>query len=172
MLLLFFRTNDTGFLSYKEHLPVTKIVITDTGRPHSEAAYKLGPLLCRGDSKWWPCVGSLSEESDATYESCFYHNIINQILLWNRISNVWNSFLVSQQIKYLYSVQSPVINARMANLLKTQEKETPKLLDDWFKNTFQYSSIPTCCYHVGEPQCCSKLLPMYVSFLLLGLGGD
>lgn len=52
LLLLFFRTNDTGFLSYKEHLPVTKIVITDTGRPHSEAAYKLGPLLCRGDSKW------------------------------------------------------------------------------------------------------------------------
>uniref|UniRef100_A0A452UHA9 Contactin associated protein family member 4 n=1 Tax=Ursus maritimus TaxID=29073 RepID=A0A452UHA9_URSMA len=43
-------TNDTGFLSYKEHLPVRKIVVTDTGRPHSEAAYKLGPLLCRGDS--------------------------------------------------------------------------------------------------------------------------
>ncbi|XP_012496971.1 PREDICTED: contactin-associated protein-like 4 [Propithecus coquereli] len=43
-------TNDTGLLSYKEHLPVTKIVITDTGRPHSEAAYKLGPLLCRGDT--------------------------------------------------------------------------------------------------------------------------
>lgn len=51
LLLLSFRTNDTGFLSYKEHLPVTRIVITDTGRPHSEAAYKLGPLLCRGDSK-------------------------------------------------------------------------------------------------------------------------
>ncbi|XP_050000114.1 contactin-associated protein-like 4 isoform X6 [Alexandromys fortis] len=46
-------TNDTGFLSYKEHLPVTKIVITDTGRPHSEAAYKLGPLLCRGDRPFW-----------------------------------------------------------------------------------------------------------------------
>ncbi|KAF7470123.1 hypothetical protein GHT09_018511 [Marmota monax] len=44
-------TNDTGFLSYKEHLPVTKIVITDTGRPHSEAAYQLGPLLCQGDTK-------------------------------------------------------------------------------------------------------------------------
>uniref|UniRef100_A0A2K6G7E9 Contactin associated protein family member 4 n=1 Tax=Propithecus coquereli TaxID=379532 RepID=A0A2K6G7E9_PROCO len=48
-------TNDTGLLSYKEHLPVTKIVITDTGRPHSEAAYKLGPLLCRGDSKCSQC---------------------------------------------------------------------------------------------------------------------
>uniref|UniRef100_A0A8B9GJH8 Contactin-associated protein-like 4 n=1 Tax=Amazona collaria TaxID=241587 RepID=A0A8B9GJH8_9PSIT len=43
-------TNDTGFLSYKDHLPVTEIVITDTDRPNSEAAYKLGPLLCRGDS--------------------------------------------------------------------------------------------------------------------------
>ncbi|KAI1239889.1 hypothetical protein IHE44_0011326 [Lamprotornis superbus] len=40
-------TNDTGFLSYKDHLPVTEIVITDTGRPNSEAAFKLGPLLCR-----------------------------------------------------------------------------------------------------------------------------
>ncbi|XP_009994687.1 PREDICTED: contactin-associated protein-like 4 [Chaetura pelagica] len=46
-------TNDTGFLSYKEHLPVTEIVITDTDRPNSEAAYKLGPLLCRGDRTFW-----------------------------------------------------------------------------------------------------------------------
>lgn len=36
-------------------------MITDTGRPHSEAAYKLGPLLCRGDSKWSQRV-DLSEE--------------------------------------------------------------------------------------------------------------
>lgn len=66
LLLLFSRTNDTGFLSYKEHLPVTKIVITDTGRPHSAAAYKLGPLLCRGDSKWWRRAINMSEESDVT----------------------------------------------------------------------------------------------------------
>ncbi|KAM5297749.1 contactin-associated protein-like 4 [Glossophaga mutica] len=57
-------TNDTGFLSYKEHLPVTKIVITDTGRPHSEAAYKLGPLLCRGDSSFW---NSASFNTEASY---------------------------------------------------------------------------------------------------------
>ncbi|XP_041420593.1 contactin-associated protein-like 4 isoform X1 [Xenopus laevis] len=46
-------SNDTGFLSYKDHLPVTKIVITDTDRPQSEAAYKLGPLLCWGDRSFW-----------------------------------------------------------------------------------------------------------------------
>ncbi|KAM5263189.1 contactin-associated protein-like 4 isoform 2-T2 [Ctenodactylus gundi] len=57
-------TNDTGFLSYKEHLPVTKVVITDTGRPHSEAAYKLGPLLCRGDKLFW---NSASFNTEASY---------------------------------------------------------------------------------------------------------
>ncbi|XP_036919482.1 contactin-associated protein-like 4 [Sturnira hondurensis] len=57
-------TNDTGFLSYKEHLPVTKIVITDTGRPHSEAAYRLGPLLCWGDSSFW---NSASFNTEASY---------------------------------------------------------------------------------------------------------
>ncbi|XP_005691873.3 PREDICTED: contactin-associated protein-like 4 isoform X1 [Capra hircus] len=57
-------TNDTGFLSYKEHLPVTRIVITDTGRPHSEAAYKLGPLLCHGDKLFW---NSASFNTEASY---------------------------------------------------------------------------------------------------------
>ncbi|XP_045389993.1 contactin-associated protein-like 4 isoform X6 [Lemur catta] len=57
-------TNDTGLLSYKEHLPVTKIVITDTGRPHSEAAYKLGPLLCQGDRSFW---NSASFDTEASY---------------------------------------------------------------------------------------------------------
>ncbi|XP_056381233.1 contactin-associated protein-like 4 isoform X3 [Hyla sarda] len=46
-------SSDRGFLSNKDHLPVTQIVITDTERPHSEAAYKLGPLLCWGDRSFW-----------------------------------------------------------------------------------------------------------------------
>ncbi|KAM7077333.1 contactin-associated protein-like 4 [Ciconia maguari] len=57
-------TNDTGFLSYKEHLPVTEIVITDTDRPNSEAAYKLGPLLCHGDRTFW---NSASFNTEASY---------------------------------------------------------------------------------------------------------
>uniref|UniRef100_A0A8B9TNU6 Contactin-associated protein-like 4 n=1 Tax=Anas platyrhynchos TaxID=8839 RepID=A0A8B9TNU6_ANAPL len=56
-------TNDTGFLSYKEHLPVTEIVITDTDRPNSEAAYRLGPLLCRGDRAFWNSASFNTETS-------------------------------------------------------------------------------------------------------------
>ncbi|NXU56487.1 CNTP4 protein, partial [Turnix velox] len=56
-------TNDTGFLSYKEHLPVTGIVITDIDRPNSEAAYKLGPLLCHGDRTFWNSASFNTETS-------------------------------------------------------------------------------------------------------------
>uniref|UniRef100_A0A8C6NSK7 Contactin associated protein family member 5 n=1 Tax=Nothobranchius furzeri TaxID=105023 RepID=A0A8C6NSK7_NOTFU len=41
--------NDTGILSYKDHLPVSQIFIGDTNRTGSEAVYHVGPLRCYGD---------------------------------------------------------------------------------------------------------------------------
>uniref|UniRef100_A0A8C4LKK4 Uncharacterized protein n=1 Tax=Equus asinus asinus TaxID=83772 RepID=A0A8C4LKK4_EQUAS len=57
-------TNDTGVLSYKEHLPVMQIVVTDTAHRSSEAAYRLGPLLCQGDRLFW---NSASFHTEASY---------------------------------------------------------------------------------------------------------
>lgn len=48
------RANDTGVLSYKDHLPVSQIVIGDTNRTGSQAVYHVGPLRCYGDSRWSP----------------------------------------------------------------------------------------------------------------------
>ncbi|XP_051876329.1 contactin-associated protein-like 5 isoform X3 [Pristis pectinata] len=45
--------NDTGLLSYKDHLPLTQLIIGDTNRTGSEAAYKLGSLRCNGDNNYW-----------------------------------------------------------------------------------------------------------------------
>lgn len=45
------RANDTGVLSYKDHLPVSQIVIGDTDRTGSQAVYLVGPLRCYGDSR-------------------------------------------------------------------------------------------------------------------------
>lgn len=45
------RANDTGVLSYKDHLPVSQIVIGDTNRTGSQAVYHVGPLRCYGDSR-------------------------------------------------------------------------------------------------------------------------
>nr|KAF6336339.1 contactin associated protein family member 5 [Myotis myotis] len=57
------RTNDTGFLSFKDHLPVTQIVITDTNRSNSEAAWRIGPLRCYGDRHFWNAVSFNTEAS-------------------------------------------------------------------------------------------------------------
>lgn len=50
---MFLRTKDAGFLSFKDHLPVTQIIITDTNRSNSEAAWRIGPLRCYGDREYY-----------------------------------------------------------------------------------------------------------------------
>ncbi|XP_074550653.1 contactin-associated protein-like 5 [Halichoeres trimaculatus] len=57
-------TNDTGVLSYKNHLPVNHMVIGDTNRAGSEAVYSVGPLRCYGD-RWIWNAASFSQESSS-----------------------------------------------------------------------------------------------------------
>uniref|UniRef100_A0A3Q1GKR9 Contactin-associated protein-like 4 n=1 Tax=Acanthochromis polyacanthus TaxID=80966 RepID=A0A3Q1GKR9_9TELE len=46
-------TEDSGLLTHKESLPVWSLVLGDVQRPGSEAAYRVGPLRCRGDKNFW-----------------------------------------------------------------------------------------------------------------------
>uniref|UniRef100_A0A672JQW0 Contactin associated protein like 3 n=1 Tax=Salarias fasciatus TaxID=181472 RepID=A0A672JQW0_SALFA len=46
-------TEDSGLLTHKPSLPVRSLVLGDVQRPGSEAAYRVGPLLCRGDRNFW-----------------------------------------------------------------------------------------------------------------------
>ncbi|XP_035996746.1 contactin-associated protein-like 4 isoform X2 [Fundulus heteroclitus] len=43
-------TDDSGLLTHKETLPVRSLVLGDIHRPGSEAAYRVGPLRCYGDT--------------------------------------------------------------------------------------------------------------------------
>ncbi|KAJ6665494.1 hypothetical protein lerEdw1_003335, partial [Lerista edwardsae] len=56
-------TNDTGFLSFKDHLPMNQIVISDTNRPNSEAVWRIGPLRCYGDRQFWNAASFTTEAS-------------------------------------------------------------------------------------------------------------
>ena len=47
------RYSDKGYLMFRDHLPVRKVVIGDTNRTGSEAQFSLGPLRCHGDRKSW-----------------------------------------------------------------------------------------------------------------------
>ncbi|XP_068602847.1 contactin-associated protein-like 5 [Brachionichthys hirsutus] len=55
--------NDTGVLSYKEHLPLSQIVIGDTDRTGSQAVYHIGPLRCYGDKSIWNAASFYQESS-------------------------------------------------------------------------------------------------------------
>lgn len=50
--LVFCRINYTGFLSFKDHLPVAQIIIADTNRSDPEAVWRVGPLRCYGDREY------------------------------------------------------------------------------------------------------------------------
>lgn len=39
-------------LSYKEHLPVSQVVVGDLDRAGSEAKVSVGPVRCQGDRKF------------------------------------------------------------------------------------------------------------------------
>ncbi|XP_061821492.1 contactin-associated protein-like 2a isoform X2 [Nerophis lumbriciformis] len=44
---------DSGLLTYKEHLPVSQVAVGDTNRAGSEAKLTVGPLRCQGDDNYW-----------------------------------------------------------------------------------------------------------------------
>ncbi|XP_053732333.1 contactin-associated protein-like 5 isoform X1 [Synchiropus splendidus] len=55
--------NDTGILSYKDHLPVSQLVIGDVTRAGSQAVYHVGPLRCFGDKSVWNAANFYQESS-------------------------------------------------------------------------------------------------------------
>ncbi|KAG7279578.1 hypothetical protein CRUP_034166 [Coryphaenoides rupestris] len=58
-----FLSNDTGVLSYQDHLPVSQIVIGDTNRTGSEAVYHVGVLRCYGDKSMWNAASFYQDSS-------------------------------------------------------------------------------------------------------------
>ncbi|XP_051528143.1 contactin-associated protein-like 5 isoform X1 [Myxocyprinus asiaticus] len=55
--------NDTGVLSYKDHLPLSEIAIGDTNRTSSQAMLQIGPLRCYGDRFFWNSASFYQESS-------------------------------------------------------------------------------------------------------------
>ncbi|KAK2868852.1 hypothetical protein Q7C36_000723 [Tachysurus vachellii] len=55
--------NDTGLLSYKDHLPLSEIAIGDTNRTGSQALFQIGPLRCSGDRFLWNSASFILESS-------------------------------------------------------------------------------------------------------------
>ncbi|XP_013878670.1 contactin-associated protein-like 5 [Austrofundulus limnaeus] len=91
-------TNDTGFLSYKDHLPVSQIVIGDTNRTGSEALYHVGPLRCYGDNSIWNAA-SFYQESSYLYFPTLQAELASDISFYFKTSSPSGVFLENQGLK-------------------------------------------------------------------------
>ncbi|XP_073490537.1 contactin-associated protein-like 5 isoform X1 [Aquarana catesbeiana] len=90
--------NDTGFLTFKEHLPVSQIVITDTNRSGSEVAWKIGPLRCYGDRNFWNSA-SFSPIVSYLYFTTFHSDFSTDISFFFKTSSSSGVFLESLGVK-------------------------------------------------------------------------
>uniref|UniRef100_A0A8C5Q8M8 Contactin associated protein family member 5 n=1 Tax=Leptobrachium leishanense TaxID=445787 RepID=A0A8C5Q8M8_9ANUR len=90
--------NDSGFLNFKEHLPVSQIVITDTNRSGSEAAWRIGPLRCSGDRSFWNAVSFITMAS-YLYFPTFHAEFSADISFFFKTINPSGVFLENLGIK-------------------------------------------------------------------------
>uniref|UniRef100_A0A8B9V7A9 Contactin associated protein family member 5 n=1 Tax=Anas zonorhyncha TaxID=75864 RepID=A0A8B9V7A9_9AVES len=97
-------TNDTGLLAFKDHLPVTQIVITDTNRSNSEAAWKIGPLRCYGDRQFWNAA-SFNTEASYLHFPTFHAEVSADISFFFKTTAPSGVFLENLGIKDFIRVE-------------------------------------------------------------------
>ncbi|KAK2905704.1 contactin-associated protein-like 5 isoform X1 [Channa argus] len=96
--------NDTGILSYKNHLPVSQIVIGDTNRTGSQAVYHIGPLRCYGDKSLWNSA-SFYQESSYLYFPTLQAELASDISFYFKTSAPSGVFLENLGLKDFIRVE-------------------------------------------------------------------
>ncbi|XP_058476501.1 contactin-associated protein-like 5 isoform X1 [Solea solea] len=96
--------NDTGILSYKDHLPVSQIVIGDTNRTSSQAVYHMGPLRCYGDKSIWNAA-SFYQESSYLYFPTLQAELSSDISFYFKTSAPSGVFLENLGLKDFIRVE-------------------------------------------------------------------
>uniref|UniRef100_A0A1B0GWV0 Contactin associated protein-like 5A n=1 Tax=Rattus norvegicus TaxID=10116 RepID=A0A1B0GWV0_RAT len=91
-------SNNTGLFSLKDHLPVTHVIITDTNRSNSEAAWRIGPLRCNGDRHFWNAV-SFSTEASYLHFPTFHAEFSADISFFFKTTALSGVFLENLGIK-------------------------------------------------------------------------
>ncbi|XP_069588760.1 contactin-associated protein-like 5 [Ranitomeya imitator] len=91
-------TSDIGFLTFKDHLPVSQIVISDTNRSGSEAAWRVGALRCYGDRSLWNSA-SFTSGTSYLYFPTFFLDFSIDISFFFKITSSSGVFLENLGVK-------------------------------------------------------------------------
>ncbi|KAK7913710.1 hypothetical protein WMY93_013921 [Mugilogobius chulae] len=101
---LYIQANDSGVLSYKEHLPVTQMVIGDTNRTGAQAVLHVGPLRCYGDKTLWNAA-SFYQESSYLYFPTLQAELASDISFYFKTSSPSGVFLENLGLKHFIRVE-------------------------------------------------------------------
>uniref|UniRef100_A0A673BGB2 Contactin associated protein-like 5a n=1 Tax=Sphaeramia orbicularis TaxID=375764 RepID=A0A673BGB2_9TELE len=96
--------NDTGILSYKDHLPVSHMVVGDTNRTGSQAVYHIGPLRCYGDKTMWNAA-SFYQESSYLYFPTLQAELASDISFYFKTGSPSGVFLENLGLKHFIRVE-------------------------------------------------------------------
>uniref|UniRef100_A0A8C6TNN0 Contactin associated protein-like 5a n=1 Tax=Neogobius melanostomus TaxID=47308 RepID=A0A8C6TNN0_9GOBI len=91
-------------LSYKEHLPVTQIVIGDTNRTGAQAVLHVEPLRCYGDKTLWNAA-SFYQESSYLYFPTLQAELASDISFYFKTSSPSGVFLENLGLKHFIRVE-------------------------------------------------------------------
>ncbi|XP_033856004.3 contactin-associated protein-like 2 [Acipenser ruthenus] len=83
---------DTGLLTYKDHLPVSQLVVGDANRPGSEAKLDVRPLRCQGDRNYWNAA-AFNTPSSYLHFSTFHGETSADISFYFKTSAPYGVFL-------------------------------------------------------------------------------
>uniref|UniRef100_A0AAV2JZY9 Laminin G domain-containing protein n=1 Tax=Knipowitschia caucasica TaxID=637954 RepID=A0AAV2JZY9_KNICA len=96
--------NDSGVLSFKEHLPVTEMLIGDTNRTGAQAVLYVGPLRCYGDKTLWN-TASFYLESSYLYFPTLQAELASDVSFFFKTSSPSGVFLENLGLKHFIRLE-------------------------------------------------------------------
>uniref|UniRef100_A0A3B5MXX6 Uncharacterized protein n=1 Tax=Xiphophorus couchianus TaxID=32473 RepID=A0A3B5MXX6_9TELE len=91
-------SEDSGFISHKESLPVRSLVLGDVQRPGSEAAYRVGSLQCHGDKNFWNAA-FFDQETSYLHFPTFHGELSADVSFFFKTTASFGVFLENLGIK-------------------------------------------------------------------------
>lgn len=114
-----FRYSDKGYLDFRDHLPVRKVVVGDTNRTGSEAHFSVGPLRCHGDSEFMGILQISAHTLTLSFAEGL--RVFIYLFIYFNVStgNIWNTIAFTKPTYITFPTFRPGSSADISFHFKT-----------------------------------------------------
>ncbi|KAM4691876.1 contactin-associated protein 1 [Rhinophrynus dorsalis] len=129
--------HDYGLLTFRDHLPVTQVVVGDTNRTGSEAWFLVGPLRCYGDRNTWNTVTFMKGASlifptfkpDTSMDISFYFKTTSKSGTFLENTGSWGRIFIrielntTRELAFIYDIGNGHENLTVKSPFKLNNDE-------------------------------------------------